>query len=194
MLAAGFADPVRDAQATFRQVLDAFAHPGRIVEVGGEGPAPPAPMHPAAFALALTLLDFETPVWLDFALGSSEVSEALRFHCGCPLTDDPEAAAFAFIGDSEAMPALEAFAQGTPEYPDPAATLVLQVEALDGGAGIRLAGPGIRDCSELAVAGLAPGFWDAWAENHARFPQGVDLVLVTGRRLAALPRSIAVEA
>ena len=194
MLAAGFADPVRDAQATFRRVLEAFAQPGRIVEVGFEGPVPPGPMQPAGFALALTLLDFETPVWLDAALDIAEVTEALRFHCGCPLTDDPEVATFAFIGAPDAMPALDAFSPGTPAYPDRGATLVLQVEALTKGQAVRLTGPGIRDQAVLQISGLPAGFWDAWAENHGRFPQGVDLVLVAGARLVAIPRSIAVRA
>ena len=194
MLAAGFADPVRDAQATFRRVLDAFANPGRIVEVGDEGPVPPGPLQPASFALALTLLDFETPVWLDVALGCEAVTEALRFHCGCPLTNDPQAAVFAFVGAPEAMPALEAFSPGTPDYPDRGATLVLQVGALASDPAVRLAGPGIRDEAALQIDGLPGGFWDAWAENHGRFPQGVDLVLVAGEHLVAIPRSIAVGA
>ena len=188
--AAGFADPVLGAQSTFRAVLDAFAEPGRIVREAGAGLAPPAPLHRASFALSLTLLDFETPVWLDPNLDAAPVRNALRFHCGCPLVSEPEAAAFALIGSPSEMPPLERFAVGTSDYPDRGATLVLQVERLEEVGGLTLAGPGIRGSRQLDAAPLPPGFDARWAANRALYPQGLDLVLVAGDRLAALPRSV----
>ena len=193
-LAAGFAAPVPAAQATFRCVLDAIAHPGRIVVVP-QPPEPPPPLAPAAYALALALADFETPVWLDAPLRAAPtVGESLRFHCGTPIVADPERAAFAFVADAAAAPALDAFAAGTPEYPDRGATVVLQAAALGVGPGVGLTGPGIDGGTRLAVAGLAADFWQQWAGNHALFPQGVDVIFVAGDQLAALPRSVRAEA
>src|SRR5260370_27912876 len=95
-LAPGFRDPVHDAQATFRAILDALAHPGRIVErpVALAGPAP-APLGDAAAAIALTLCDIDTPIWLD--PGPAGCAHYLRFHCCAPLSAAPGAAHFPFL-------------------------------------------------------------------------------------------------
>jgi alpha-D-ribose 1-methylphosphonate 5-triphosphate synthase subunit PhnH len=189
-LVGGFSDPVLGAQACFRVILDAMARPGRIQTMPRGCPVPPAPLHPAAFTLALTLFDFETPVWLDPLLRTDAVTDALRFHCGCPMTDDPARAAFALVGAPRAAPPLAAFHQGTPEYPDRSTTVVLQVEDLSERRGARLSGPGVQSERWLAIEGSAPGFWRQWQDNRRQFPQGVDVVLVNGDRLAALPRGV----
>lgn len=183
----GWPDPVDDAQTLFRQLLDALAHPGRIHTLH-RPLAVPAPLAPAAGAVALTLCDFETPVWLQ----SPEAAPWLRFHCACPLVDAPATARFVFIDQPAAMPPLSDFAQGEPEYPDRSATLVLQVASLTG-HGLTLSGPGIAGTARLGVSGLPAGFWDDWRAQHARFPLGVDLILVAGERFAALPRTTRVE-
>jgi alpha-D-ribose 1-methylphosphonate 5-triphosphate synthase subunit PhnH len=188
-----FADPVRDSQATFRAVLDAMARPGRIVTPPlPVGPRPAGELSPAAAAVALTLVDFETPVWLDPTLGSA--APWLRFHCGAPQVEDPAKAAFAFARGPEALPALDQLDLGSEEYPDRSTTLVLEVAGLEAESGLRLTGPGIENESRLAVAGLAAGWWQARAALGILFPLGLDLILVAGDRLAALPRTTRVEA
>jgi alpha-D-ribose 1-methylphosphonate 5-triphosphate synthase subunit PhnH len=189
MLAPAFADPVRGSQAVFRSVMDAMARPGTIVATGGLARAP-QPLGLAAAAVALTLIDYETPVWLDPALAQSpEVTAWLRFHTGAPLTDDPRQATFGFIADPPRMPPFKAFSQGSMEYPDRAATLVLQVERLSGNAGFCLSGPGIRGSRALTASPLPADFAARMRANRALFPRGLDIILACATMVAALPRS-----
>jgi len=185
----GFVEPVLESQRVFRRVLEAMAHPGRIVRIDAAIDAP-APLAPAAAAVCLTLLDFETPLWLDAAAHVPEVTEWLRFHCGVPLVDAPEFARFALIVAPSTMRGFDAFDAGTDALPDRSATLILQVEGLEEGLGRRLAGPGIAEAAHLGVHGVPAGFWDFVRANGARFPRGVDLVLAAGTRVAALPRTV----
>jgi alpha-D-ribose 1-methylphosphonate 5-triphosphate synthase subunit PhnH len=187
---AGFADPVLDAQRVFRAVLDAMAHPGRVV--GLPGPDAPPPLGPATAAVCLTLLDLDTPVWLDAAAATVDVVAYLRFHCGAPVVGTAAAARFAVIADAASMPALGTFEPGSDERPDLSATLVIQVAGLAGGRGARLTGPGTEGDTRLEVGGV-PGLWAGLRANAGRFPRGVDVILCAGTRLAALPRTTAVE-
>ena len=88
---------------------------------------------------------------------------------------------------------LDGFAIGTDPYPDRSATLVIEVPVLGAGTTRRWRGPGIDGEKAVAVGGLGADFWQAWADNHALFPCGVDIVFTAGSQLLALPRSIAVE-
>lgn len=190
---AGFVDPVFDSQRVFRGVLDAMAGPGRVITIEA-APSAPSPIHPATVAVALVLLDFETPLWLDAAAGTAEVVAHLRFHCGCPIVDDPARARFAIVADPGAMPEIGAFNAGSDEYPDRSATLIVQTGTLRAGRGLRLSGPGIATEARLEAGRLPARFWEALRGNHARFPRGVDVLLTAGASLAALPRTTWMEA
>ena len=154
--------------------MHALASPGQIVRL--DTPlAPPAPLFAPAAALLLTLCDFETPVWLDPVLAdSAEVAAFLRFHTGARLVASPADAAFAVIADPARMPALAAFAQGTPDYPDRSTTLILQVETLAPTAG-PLEGPGISGTARFSAAPLPADFAAQMRANRAAFPCGVDI-------------------
>jgi alpha-D-ribose 1-methylphosphonate 5-triphosphate synthase subunit PhnH len=183
----GFVDPVAEAQATFRAVLDAMAHPGRV-RAAGPGLRPPAPLMPGTAALLLTLVDAETMLWLapDFA----PARDWVVFHTGAPPADDPARAAFAI---APTLPDLSIFSSGTDEAPESSATLIVQIAGFGTGQRLRLSGPGVRDVTALDVDCLPPNFPALWAANHALYPRGVDLVLVAGNDMVALPRSLAVE-
>lgn len=183
-LTPGFADPVLDAQASFRAILEAMSRPGRIQRMAARI-APPAPLCTAAGAALLSLADADTPLWLD---AGDAVAEWLRFHCGAPITADIGAARFALA--CAAAPKLATLDIGTDEDPQLGATLILQVSGLVAGEGWRLTGPGIQHEHRLRVLGAPADFTAAWVRNQALFPRGIDVLLCAGDSIAALPRSV----
>jgi alpha-D-ribose 1-methylphosphonate 5-triphosphate synthase subunit PhnH len=191
MTAAAFPAPVLAGQATFRAMMDAFARPGTVQRLP-RGVAAPSPMSAGAAAVALAMLDYETPVWLDAAL-AEDAPDWIRLQTGARVTSEPAEAAFAFFADPEHARAFDAFAQGTPEYPDRSATLVLQVEDFVSGDGLVLSGPGIADARNFSARPLPSDFQARIAANRALFPRGVDVVLVSPAAVAALPRSVAAQ-
>jgi alpha-D-ribose 1-methylphosphonate 5-triphosphate synthase subunit PhnH len=186
-----FADPVHASQSTFRAVMEALARPGTVVPIPAIVWAPP--LHPAAAAVALTLLDYETPVWLDHSLACAPgLTDWFRFHTGAPMTPDPDRAAFAFVDDAAHAPPLHEFSLGTMEYPDRSTTLVLQVESFATGERFTLSGPGIAGTQGFTVDPLPSDFRAQLIANRESFPCGVDVILVTDDAIAALPRSVRV--
>lgn len=187
-----WSDAVHDAQTTFRCILKALSEPGSIqrIPAASDGALScPAPLHAATTAALLTLADFETPLWLAEAARTPAVESYLRFHCTCPLIDDPARAQFAVVTECESGFTLEHFAQGSMEYPDRSTTLLLQVPTLSEGPARILSGPGIAHTRVLKVGGLPPDFDALWQENGAAFPLGVDLIFCCGDAIVGMPRT-----
>lgn len=190
----GFANPVQSSQSAFRCVMNALARPGSVQTIT-ETVNAPSLLVPAATAVALALFDHDTPIWVDHHLAEeSGIGNWLRFQTGAPIAREASGAAFALIHGGVALPDFGSFALGTPEYPDRSATLVVQVDTLSEGPELVLSGPGIRGASSLHAGVLPPDFVARMQANHALFPRGVDLLLVCGNQLAALPRSTRVAA
>ena len=186
--AGAFADPVFQSQSVFRALMDAMARPGTITPLGASA-TPPAPLGAGAGAIALTLCDDGTPVWLTNALVQSSVPAWLSFHTSAPVTNVKPEARFVFIEAGGIVPGFDQFALGTQEYPDRSATLVIEIASLTGGPEFVAAGPGIQEETIIAPKGLPDIFLTLWAENRGLFPRGVDLILVAGTDVLCLPRT-----
>jgi alpha-D-ribose 1-methylphosphonate 5-triphosphate synthase subunit PhnH len=188
-LPAGFADKVLSAQSTFRSIMDAMARPGsvqRIVAAAGT----PAPMMRGTAAIALTLFDHDTPLWLDPPMSETpDVTKWLKFHTGAPVIADSSICSFALIGDAGALPALDRFAFGSNEYPDRSTTLILQVESLTQGPALELRGPGIDGTAVLQATIQPENLFERLEINQTLFPRGIDVVLVHDDAIVAIPRT-----
>ena len=184
----GFSDPVLDAQSAFRLTMNAFAEPGTTARLGMPVDAPDA-LPPAAAILLLTLADADAPIFLEGAAAQGHTMAWLAFHTGARVDAARQEASFALLTEGSDPAGWTAFQIGTDAYPDRAATLILPVEALEGGAPLILSGPGIEATRTIAPVGLPAGFLEARTRNAALFPRGHDLVLVAGDALIALPRT-----
>jgi len=204
-MGAGFADPVHGAQQTFRALLGAMAEPGRVhalpaTATAGLAPSDPDLRPPLDIALAatlLTLLDADTPVHLAGALDTEDARAWLRFHTGTRALPHVTAMTAARARDVDAA-LWTALDLGTDDAPQASATLFVEVECLadqpmDRAIALKLRGAGIESSRDLAVAGLSPAFWTWRASLRTQLPRGVDIVLVCGTRIAAIPRSTHVE-
>ena len=191
---AGFADKVLAAQTTFRTVMDAMARPGNVQLIRAVSGVP-APMMRGAAAIALTLFDQDTPVWLDEKLAANDdVAKWIKFHTSAPVVADSSIAHFALIGDPQNLPALDRFAFGSNEYPDRSTTLILQVDSLTQGPAFELKGPGI-DGTALLQAMIGPSdLFQRLAINEFLFPRGIDVVLVHDDLIVAIPRTTRLNA
>jgi alpha-D-ribose 1-methylphosphonate 5-triphosphate synthase subunit PhnH len=188
-LPAGFADKVLSAQSTFRSVMSAMARPGSVQRIAA-APGAPAAMMRGTAAIALTLFDHDTPLWLDPLMSAtSEAAKWLKFHTGAPVIADRSICNFALIGDASALPALDRFAFGSNEYPDRSTTLIMQVESLMEGSGLELRGPGIDGTAVLRAKLQPVDLLERLAINAALFPRGIDVVLVADDAVVAIPRT-----
>jgi alpha-D-ribose 1-methylphosphonate 5-triphosphate synthase subunit PhnH len=188
-LPAGFADKVLSAQSTFRCVMNAMARPGSVQRIVSAAGTPPAMMRGTA-AIALTLFDHDTPVWLDARMSATAgVANWLKFHTSAPVVADSSIASFALVADPENLPALDRFAFGSNEYPDRSTTLVLQVESLTDGPVVELHGPGIDGSAALRASIQPHDLFERLAVNATLFPRGIDVVLVHDDSIVAIPRT-----
>jgi alpha-D-ribose 1-methylphosphonate 5-triphosphate synthase subunit PhnH len=187
-LSAGFSDKVLSAQVTFRSVMEAMARPGSVHHMTSDVGAVPGLMRGAA-AIALTLFDHDTPVWLDPQLADAGVAAWLKFHTGAPVTVDASEASFALVTDGASLPALDSFALGSSEYPDRSTTVILQVESLNKGIAYELRGPGIDGATTLNATIAPSDLFGRLAINAKLFPRGIDVVLVHDDAIVAIPRT-----
>ena len=182
-LVGGFSDAPVDAARAFRAALNVMARPGRIEEV--RGATPPEPLSVAAGVLILTLCDAETPIHLAGETDCLAVREWITFHTSAPFSG-PHDAAFA-VGSWDSLCSFATYRQGTPEYTDRSATLIIEMPDLQP-AGARLSGPGIKSVTRLNLPAI-----DVFQQNARQFPLGLDFFFTCDNRVAALPRTAQVE-
>ncbi|QDZ09540.1 phosphonate C-P lyase system protein PhnH [Devosia ginsengisoli] len=185
----GFSEPVRQAQSSFRAIMDALANPGTVQKFADPAPAH-GPLSGELVSTLLTLSDQDTSIWVSETLRQTAGVEGfVAFHTGAPIVNETGHAVFAFAGAARELPSLDAFNLGTQEYPDRSTTIVLGVTAFAGGDEMVIRGPGIKDQRKISPVGLPTDFVAQWAANRELFPRGVDLLLVGDGAVMGLPRS-----
>ena len=191
MLWPGLTDPVHDSQRLFRQLLQAMSEPGTLHILDVAAPPEEASIGAALWGALLTLCDLDTSVWIAPELDTPPLRDALAFHTGSRLTDDPTSADFAVVTPATLHTEI-AFATGSDEYPDRSTTLLVALDRLADHGPWQLSGPGIPERRWLDV-GDGEALMECLARNRAQFPRGLDALLACDARLTAIPRSSRIE-
>jgi alpha-D-ribose 1-methylphosphonate 5-triphosphate synthase subunit PhnH len=169
-------------QIHFRLLLDAMARPGLCHALNilpEEGPT--------VLAVLATLLDAEVTL--------ADPHELLR-RTDWPMLQaelaSPEQADYVLCDGGYApdfSPKL-----GSLTSPEQSATLILVVDELGhGNTHLRLTGPGIADSMSLLIGGLNTQLLELREDWVCAFPLGIDMILVDGKQVAAIPRTTKVE-
>ena len=188
-LETGFDDPVYESQIVFRKILKVMSEPGTIKKIKNKLSAP-APMMKATAAVCLTLMDFQTKVWMDLPRGN-EVSKYLKFHTGLKLVDHSSEADFlVFFSAPDEFPPLNL---GTDENPETATTVIIQTQSLDDTGKLKLTGPGIKKSRFLNAESIPTSLWDHRGKANSLFPKGIDIILTSNKQLSALPRTTKIK-
>ncbi|PCI88396.1 MAG: phosphonate C-P lyase system protein PhnH [Hyphomicrobiales bacterium] len=186
--ATGFPNPSEDASHSFRGLLTAMSQPASIQPLTTQLPSV-GKLNPASCLIALTLVDHESPVWLDDDLDDETVKQFFKFNCSAPLIKQQSKAMLAFFSHCPSPQGLANFNKGNASYPDASTTLIIQVKSLSSGNAVTLTGPGIQTEQVLKVDGLNKYFWAWFKTNQTIFPLGNDVILAAPDCLAALPRT-----
>lgn len=183
-----FANPVFEAQATFKAVMDAMARPGSCQPVD-TSTIDANGVNSTVAALILTLCDVDTSVWLTPNLDPDALGAWIEFHTGAQFCKRSAEAQFAICDSSTDMPPLNSFMQGTQNYPDRSTTLIVQCQSLLDGPDVVLSGSGISGEKKLTLPAVPDVFIEVWQANRALFPRGVDVIFAGVDSVMCLPRS-----
>lgn len=175
-------DPIwRDdtQQQVFRQVLDAFAFPGKCQTLNLT--------EDAQRAVLATLLDNTCHLFAQTALLNQADWRLLQAQ--------PSSAAQAdyLLCDAARAPDFTP-RLGSLGNPEQSATVLLVAAQVGSGSQRwRLQGPGIPDVRTLSLEGVNPAWLQARADWCCAFPMGVDMLMMDQHRLVALPRTTQIE-
>ena len=145
-----------------------------------------------SWALLQALLDADVKVHLGDSVSTNKVRSNVLFHTGCELTADKTQADFIVCDLATALTwDWRSLKRGSERSPEHSATLIIQVDALQGEAHSVWQGPGIEHQRDMNTV-LDKTFWLKRAAAMA-FPLGVDVILVAGQDLIGLPRTTQVQ-
>lgn len=196
----------------FLCVLEAMTHPGRIValpRLGDGHPRSTGPLAPATAALLRTLLEPRSSLWHGPGLDRRALRDWLLQHSSADLAQDARDATFVLTSAAHAHPQL--WRRELPGHPPDRAstgpTLLIEVPRLwanppaprrePGDAELsprlRLSVPGLARTTRLAAEGLGRHFWrERMALQAPASPWAVELILICGDHIAAIPRAACV--
>lgn len=176
-------------QKTFRTLLQAMSHPGRVYSLSQE-------LESGLLLVIQTLLDHEVAFNI-FGHQREELEYRIIRATGC-RTANIEDADFVIIPSGGSDGAILHAKRGSLEYPDTGATVIYSINSLssrdNGGLRITLKGPGINGEITSFIGDIKKDEFHYLKEINSEYPLGVDSIFIDAEnRLMCIPRSTKTE-
>ena len=187
----GFEDALA-AQAVFREVMNAFAHPLKIYRInrGAAGSSESAPIRGESapiLELCRVFLDNAVSFYVD---NDEELAAAIREQTYA-ATAGLEDAGFVILKDPENFGAWGSIRQGSLVDPHKGATVIVGVPQIAGGTSITAEGPGIDGKATFLMDHVVAGCARIAAGLDREYPKGFELIFVSYEGdICALPRHV----
>ena len=186
------------SQRIFRSLLDAFAHPGRIVDLAG---AVSSPTIDPVLLPVLALADLEVRVHvIDQRQRAADLRRLITRSTGASTDTTGETADMVVASGTIGAGLIARCRTGDAWHPEDGARLSLRCTRMWSDAAdaadlvLRLTGPGARGGRTVGVAGVAADVFEAVDVANAGHPAGIDTWLIDGDgRCVGLPRSCRIE-
>ncbi len=176
-------------QKTFRTLLQAMSHPGRVYSLSQE-------FESGLFLVIQTLLDHE--VTSNVFGHQEEEWEYRMIRATGSRTANIEDADFVIIPPGGSDGAILRAKRGSLEYPDTGTTVIYSVHPLsardNGGVRVTLKGPGINGEITRFIGGIKKDEFHYLKEINSEYPLGVDSIFIDAEnRIMCIPRSTKIE-
>jgi len=188
-----FPNTQSDSQIIYRLLLDSLSKPGTIADVPTALCLQEENYLPSSvWAIAQTLFDADTKVYVSAMLANDTVLQSLSFHTNAVVVSEQLHADFAIIPLSE-LNTLDDFMLGDIAKPHKSSTVLVVVDALSHGESLYLQGPGIEVQRAISIASMSDQQITLLRANHELYPCGVDFIFCAPQQWLALPRSTVVS-
>ena len=188
-------------QRTFRLLLDAASHPGRVFNLEAIenflSTYNSYRINNALLSIILTLLDNE--VGFCVCGKDKDYLESIIFEITRCKLRNIEEADFIIFSDGKSHGEIFKVKNGTLLYPETGATVIFIGYALsneDDGKGTKiiLKGPGIENEEYLFVEGINKEVFNHLKEINSQYPLGIDAILIDKQnRISYIPRTTKIE-
>ena len=178
------------AQKTFRALLQAMSHPGRVYSLSQESELN------GLILVLQTLLDHE--VTFNVFGHQKDELEYKAIRATGSKTANIEDADFIIIPSGNSEGVIINAKRGTLEYPDTGATVIYSIRSLsardNGGLKITLKGPGINGEISSFLSGVSKSEFIYLKEINSEYPLGIDSVFIDSENnIMCIPRSTKIE-
>jgi alpha-D-ribose 1-methylphosphonate 5-triphosphate synthase subunit PhnH len=183
-------DSVLDCQEVFRKILEAFANPGRVVDISASAKKLSTTLA-AYIAVAAALIDNETAFCVVGDAVLSELVQQFTYGRAADLSRSDYVFSLCLCDSEQIRSILSSVPAGTMADPHASGTVLVRVETFEEKAGCRLKGPGIDGETVAPLGAYAAKWLKARRDLGIEYPCGVDLAFLTDDgRIMAAPRLV----